>query len=146
MSLGKSQAHTDAVLGLLRGSNYTTLTTIYVAIIKTMPTDDNMTGAVETGYTSYARQGITEASGWNAISGSSPRSMTNNGVINFPTPGSNDSVNGLALCRTSTVNTLGTVGSSYEVHYFGLLNGGTQSINNGVPVSLAAGALTVSED
>lgn len=136
---GKSAYLEDKMLNWLKGTAFGTApTTVYVALLTTVPTADDGTGAVEVSGNAYARQAITTSSGWSSISGSgtSPHQISNGAIITFPTPTGNwGAVIGLALYDASTAGNL---------LYWSSIT--SQAINTGVVASLAIGALVVSDD
>jgi hypothetical protein len=123
-----------------------TIATAFVALMTTNPTIDDMTSAVETTYTNYARPSITNSSvGWNApANGSgSTRQITNKLALNFGTAGSGPvTITGFAVCQhvSTSITTAG------EAIYWNVLTGGNQVINNGNPVTAAVAALVINED
>lgn len=80
-SSDKTQYQKDAVLNGIIGATH------YVGLLTTNPSDDAMTGVVES---SLARQSIAATSGWGAISGSGvgPRSASNAAALTWPQPAS----------------------------------------------------------
>jgi len=127
---------------------------LYVALLSTNPSDNQMTGAVETPYTGYtaatSRQAIVSStSGWNAPSGTTAVSMTNAALITFPTATGAGSITGGALCgdNTTAITTQVTFGATGTVTpgsmYWNSFT--TQTVNNTNPVTIAIGALTLSE-
>ncbi len=145
MSKGKTTAHSDAILGVLKNTSAAGQATWYVAIIKAMPSADDMTGATECSYTSYDRASIA-STGWSGPSGTTPRTLTNTADINFPqATGADSGLYGIAICKHAddAGYPLTTAG---EVVYFGDLSGAPISIASGNQVKIAAGNLTISED
>ena len=147
---GKTIAQSDAVLNLIATNTAPTApgATLYVALLHTNPTSDDMTGAVETTYTNYARQSIASSSvGWNAPAtlSASIREITNKLLLTFPTAGAtgDTGVNGFAICKTNGTSAVTVAG---EVLYWGALTGAPKVINAGDPVSMAAGAVVLTED
>lgn len=63
-----------------RNVAWTPPTTVYVALFNTLPAGDG-TGGVEVSGGAYARQAIT----FGGATGGSPTSITNSGLIQFPT-------------------------------------------------------------
>src|SRR5207245_7914543 len=81
-------------------------TTVYVALFTTAPADDG-TGGSELSRNTYARVAITTSSGWSAISGTSPRQISNSGVVTFPTPtGSWGTITAIGIYDASTAGNL----------------------------------------
>src|SRR3972149_1846600 len=56
---GKTQAQTDAVLNVLRGTNITAPANVYVGLFSVNPADDASAGTELTGAGGYARQAVT---------------------------------------------------------------------------------------
>jgi len=84
---GKTQAQTDAVLNVLRGTNITAPANVYVGLFSVNPADDASAGTELTGAGGYARQqvafGAPEADTGNV------RKISNTGLITFgPATGS----------------------------------------------------------
>ena len=119
---------------------------VFVALLTTNPSDDSMTGAVETTYTNYARPSISNSStGWNAPATGSgtTRQITNKLSLNFGTAGSGPvTITGFAVCKTGAT----AITTAGEALYWNVLTGGNQVINNGNPVTAAASALVINED
>jgi hypothetical protein len=112
--------------------------TTYVALLTAFPTDNNGTGLVEVSGGAYARQAITSATGWSAVSTSaSLQQMSNSAAVNYPT----------ATAAWGTV-----IGFAI----YDALSGGNllyaaplaanQTVNNGNTFSFLAGALVIQED
>lgn len=124
-----------------------TQATVYCALLTTNPTIDDMTSAVETTYTGYARAAITNSSvGWNAPANGtgSTRQITNKLALNFGTAGSGPvTITGFAICKTSGGTAVTVAG---EALYWNVLTGGNQVVNNGNPVTAAIAALVINED
>lgn len=78
MAGSKTNAHSDSVLNVLRGSNITAPANIYIALFTAAPGEAG--GGTEVTGGSYARQVITFA----APSGGNPRSISNTAQIDFP--------------------------------------------------------------
>jgi hypothetical protein len=76
---GKSQAHTDAVLNVLRGSAVAGVTP-YVGLFSVAPADDNSAGT-ELGGDGYTRQAITF--GAPATDAGNVRKVANTNLIQF---------------------------------------------------------------
>lgn len=145
---GKSIAHSDDCLNWLRGTAFPTVpASTYVALLHTNPTSDDMTGAVETTYTNYARQAIASSTaGWAAPStqSASIRQTSNAALLTFPTAGAtgDTGINGFAVCQ-SLATAITTAGQAL---YWGTITGAPKVINSGDPVSMAIGALVLTED
>lgn len=108
--------------------------TIYIALHTADPGEAGSAVTNEANYTSYARVGVTKATGW--TDGGS--SFTNSGLISFPqcTGGSN------ALTYGSIVTTASGAG---QIIYSGAL-GATLNVANLITPQFAIGAITVTED
>lgn len=110
-------------------------TNVYVALFTAMPTQAGA-GGTEVSGTGYARQAISAASGWGAISGGTtgPWSIANAGTTNFGNAGSAwGTVLGFGIYDASTSGNL-----LYVANF-----GSSVIISNGAPVSFAAGAITI---
>lgn len=150
---GKSVTYSTALLTAYRTRPATPLAqftaSAYVALLSTNPSDNNLTGAVETPYTGYtaatSRQTIANStSGWNAPSGTLAVTMTNASTLTFPTATGAGSITGVALCGdNTTVITTGGSGGAGTAYWNSIT---TQTVNNGNPVTINAGALTLSEN
>lgn len=151
---GKSDTMADLVLNMLAAGTFPSVSnvpaTTGVALLHTNPTDDSGTGSVETTYTNYTRMTIVSTStGWNApVDGTGEtRVITNKLLITFPTAGAtgDTGINGFAITFHTTVAG-GATTVSGEILYWGSITGAPKVINASDPVSIAAGALTISED
>lgn len=143
---GKTYSFCDGLLTAFRGTQLPAITAnTFVALMTTNPTVDDMTSAVETTYTNYARPSIASStSGWGApASGTgTTRQITNSLALNFGTAGSGPvTITGFALCQH-----VATALANAECYYWNVLTGGNQVINNGNPVTAAIGALVLNED
>jgi len=147
---GKSGSFSTAILTAFLGTQVPAIVgTTYLALLHTNPSDDYMTGAVETTYTNYARQSIVSTStGWNTPGPGTgtTQSMTNKLLLTFPTAGAtgDTGINGAALCQHLAT----AITTANEVYYWGLISGAPKVINGGSPgdpVSVAAGAWTQTE-
>jgi hypothetical protein len=108
---------------------------VYVALFTTAPADDG-TGGTEVSGGSYARATIVRSSGWSAISGTSPRQISNAGTITFATPTANwGTIVAIGIYDASTVGNL---------LYWNTIT--SQVINTGVVASFAASALVITDD
>lgn len=148
---GKTVSLCDSVLNWLLGTAFpAAIATQNVGLLHTNPTDDNnMTSGVETTYTNYARQTIAGSSvGWNAPANGTgtTRVITNKLLLTFPTAGAtgDTGINGFTLEKTTSTAT--AITAAGEVLYWGAIAGAPKVINASDPVSIAAGALTLSED
>ncbi len=144
---GKVEAHKDAVLQLIRGTAWTTLSNEYIALLHTNPTDDDMTTgtpAAETTYTNYVRKTVgTIGSFWGSPedqTSGTVRRVRNAAVFNFDTCGATgDTLNG--FCVASHVSSaLSSVGL-----YWNSITGAPKTVNANDPVSIAQYALVVTE-
>ena len=117
--------------------------TFYVALLTTNPSDDTGTGLVEvstTTWTNYARVGVTRAStSWNAPAGgtTSPQTVSNAAAVSFgtATTTANVTVSGFAIYDAATAGAL----------WFWSAFTTAPIVQNGDPVSFAAGALVVDQ-
>jgi hypothetical protein len=144
---GKTNAMTDNVLNWFLGTVFPTVpANVFIALLTTAPTLDDMTSAVETTYTNYARPSIVSSSvGWNAPAAGSgtTRQITNKLALNFGTAGSGPvTIVAFAICKTVST----AITTAGEALYWNTLTGGNQTINNGNPVTAAIAALIVNED
>ena len=78
---GKTQAQTDAVLNVLRGTNITAPANVYVGLFSTNPANDASAGTELTGAGGYARQQVTF--GAPATDTGNIRKISNTGLITF---------------------------------------------------------------
>lgn len=150
---GKSTTYSTSLLTGLRTRPNPALSqfvaTAYAALLSTNPSDNTLSGAVETPYTGYtaatSRQGIVSStSGWNLPSGSAAVTMTNAALLTFPTATGAGSITGVALCgdNVTAITTGGSLTGAGTAYWNSI---STQTVNNTNPVTIAAGALTVSE-
>lgn len=148
---GKTYAWSDLVLNCLAAGTFPSVTNIpattFVGLLHTNPTVDDMTGAVETTYTNYARQSIASSSvGWNAPANGAgtTRQITNKLLLTFPTAGAtgDTGINGFTLGKTLST----AITTAGEAIYWGSITGAPKVINASDPVSIAIGALTITED
>lgn len=140
--MGYAQALRDDILNWFRATAFPTVpATFYVALLTTNPTDETGTGLVEvsTGtWTNYARQGIASlAANWNAPSGTAPRQISNVNAINFGTATTtgNVTVTGYALYDAASAGTFWSWAAFSP----------SQIVQNGDPVSFAAGAFVINQ-
>lgn len=107
-ALAKTAA--DRFLGWLKGTAYPAVpTTLYVALLTTNPTTNSGTGLVECSDTGYARQPITAASGWSAISLNADNvhdQISNGAALTFPAASAGYTVVGVALYDAVTAGNL----------------------------------------
>ena len=98
----------DQLLNWLKGAAFAASpATLYVALYTANPTDANASGTEVTG-NAYARVAITSATGWSAIvaaGAGTGDSITNGGIVTFPTPtpAGWGTVTGFALYDASTL-------------------------------------------
>lgn len=128
-------------LNWMKGTAYPTApVTTYVALLTTLPTDNNGTGLVEvtTTGTAYARQAVTSSTGWSAVSTSgSLQQMSNAAAVTYAAATANyGTVVGVAVYDAVTAGNL---------LYFAPL-AANQVVNNGNTFSFLAGALVIQED
>lgn len=133
---GKSTYLEDKMLNWMKGTAFGTApTTVYVALFTTAPADDG-TGGTEVSTGSYARVAITTSSGWSAISGTSPRQISNSGIITFPTPTASwGTIVAIGIYDASTAGNL---------LYWNTIT--SQAIATGVVASFAASTLVLTDD
>lgn len=129
--------------------------TLYVALLSTNPSDNQMTSAVETPYTGYtaatSRNAIASStSGWNAPSGTTAVTMTNNAALTaFPNATGSGTITGVALCgdNSTAITTQVTFSATGAVTagtmYWNSIT--SQSVVSGNAISIASGALTLQE-
>lgn len=130
----------NARLNWLRGTTYPAVpANVYIALLTTLPTDNNGTGIAEVSGGAYARQAVaTATTSWPAPSTSGSLQQTNNtNAINFPTATANwGTIVGVAIYDAVTAGNL---------LYFGALTA-NQVVNNGNTFGFLVGQLTVQED
>jgi hypothetical protein len=136
---GKSQYLEDALLNWMKGTTFpSALSTVYVALFTTAPTDDAGTSAVEVSGGSYARASITTSTGWTSISGapSAAAQISNSGTVTFATPTANwGAVVAIGVYDAST---------SGNLLYWNTIS--SQTINSGVVASFSVNALVLTDD
>jgi hypothetical protein len=130
---GKTQAHTDSVLNLLRGSGISAITP-YVGLFSTAPANDASAGTELSG-SGYARQSITF--GAPATDTGNVRKIANTNTITF----------GPASADWSAAVAFGVFDASSggNLIYWDSLTA-SRTILNGDSGQFAAGALVVNED
>lgn len=141
--MGYAQSVRDEILNYyFRGGAAPTIpATYYVALLTTNPTDETGTGLVEVStanWTNYARVGVASGSAqWNAPSGTAPRQISNVNAINYGTATTtgNVTVTGFALYDAASA------GNFKDWAAFSP----SQIVQNGDPVSFAAGALVINQ-
>ncbi len=128
MAGSKSNYWEDAVLNLLRATNITAPTTIYVGLMTAAPGETGPGTEVTGG--AYARTAVTFAA-------PAAGQVSNSAIVNFPTPSAGwGTVVGWGLFDAATVGNM--------LYYSDQTP--NKTINTGDPVSFAASALVVSED
>lgn len=129
--MDKSDFLENAMLNhVLRNTPYTPSTTIEVYLFTTLPVEAG-TGGVEVSGGSYARQTVTFAAASGGV-------VANQGAITFPQATAPwGTVQGLGLYENS--------GAGAHLLYFGDLTT-PKTVGAGDQLSIASGALTVSED
>jgi hypothetical protein len=141
--MGYAQALRDDILNWFRGTAMPSVpATLYVALLTTNPSDETGTGLVEVStsvWTNYARQSVASSTAaWNAPSGTVPRKITNANTLSYGTTaitGAAPTVTGFALYDALTGGT-----------FWGWAPlSSSKVINNGDPVSFAAGALELDQ-
>jgi hypothetical protein len=126
-------------LNWMKGTTYPAApATTYVALLTTMPTDNNGTGIAEVSGGAYARIGVTSSTGWSAVSTSgSLQQMGNAAAVTFTTATANwGTIVGVAIYDALTTG---------NMLYFAPL-AANQVVNNGNTFSFLAGALVIQED
>lgn len=126
-------------LNWMKGTTYPAApATTYVALLTTLPSDNNGTGIAEVSGGSYARVGVTSSSGWSSVSTSgSLQQMSNAAAVTFTTATANwGTVVGVAIYDAAT---------SGNMLYFAPL-AANQVVNNGNTFSFLTGALVIQED
>lgn len=130
-----AQTKKTQILNIHKGVNATALATEYVALYITAPTDADGSGT-ECSWTGYARQPITTATGWSAITNGTPSSISNANDINFGTVaglGGTITINGWALYDA--------LSAGHEQDY-GTFSPGIV-VQNGDTVTIKAGQLVI---
>lgn len=128
----------DQLLNWFKGTNFVASpATLYCALYTANPTDANASGTEVSG-NAYARTAITSATGWSAIAAAGAGtgdSITNSGIVTFPTPTGAGwgTVTGFALYDAVTVGN--------EVVWAALT--ASKVINAGDTVTFAIGALAI---
>lgn len=127
-------------LNWFRGTTYPAVpANLYIALLTTLPTDNNGTGLVEVTGGSYARVTVAASTAqWGAPSTSGSLQQTNNtNAITFTTATANwGTIVGVAIYDALTAGNL---------LYFAPL-AANQVVNNGNTFSFLAGQLTIQED
>ena len=126
----------DRMLSWFKGTTFTAApTTLWVALLTANATTNTGTSLAEVSGSSYARQSITSASGWSAISQNADTihdQISNSAVITFPAVTTTGyTVVGLAIYDAVTAGNLlmtqsvtsqaVAVGNSYQVAIGGLI-------------------------
>ena len=130
----------DQILNWIKGTAFVGApVTLYAALYTASPTDAAASGTEVTG-NAYARVAITSSTGWSAITDGGAgvgSSMTNTGVITFPTPTAAwGTVIGMALYDAATLGN--------EVIWSALT--ASKVINSGDTVDFAVGAIAIAVD
>ncbi len=131
---GKSQAHTDAVLNVLRGTSLTAPLAIYVGLFSAAPANDGAAGTELAG-NGYARQAVTF--GAPVADTGNVRKVSNTNVITFG-PATADWLQAVAFGIWDAA-TLGNL-----LYWDSLTT--PKTVQNGDKAEFAAGALVVKED
>lgn len=127
----------DQVLNWMKGTTFAAApATVYVALYTATPTDANASGTEVTGGT-YSRKAVTTSTGWSAISGSGPHTISNAGTIDWTTT--------LPACTLVAFAVYDASSAGNEL-FWGPLTGQPISVNAGDPTSFAAGALVINID
>jgi hypothetical protein len=128
MAGSKTDFHEDAVLNTARGTTLTNWTP-YVGIL-TATSNGETSSVTEVSGNNYARQSVT-------FGAPSSGAMTNSGLITFPTPsGSWGTPTGLIVADAV---------SAGNIRYYSDLSNSPGAIASGNTVTIAIGALSVSE-
>ena len=131
---GKSQAHTDAVLNVLRNVAVSAVAQPYVGLFSAAPANDGV-GGTELSGNGYARQAVT-FSAPQADTGN-VRKIVNSGVITFgPASGNWAQAVAFGIFDASSAGTL---------LYWDVLTA-AKTVESGDSAQFAAGALAVKED
>jgi hypothetical protein len=126
----------NRVLSWLKGSTFTAApATVYIALWTTAPANDGTGGTeVTTSGTAYARQAITTSTGFSAVSGTNPETMTNANTITWAAATANyGTVVGASIMDASTGGNL----------LWNVTLGASQTVNSGSTASIAAGAMSI---
>lgn len=131
---GKSQAHTDAVLNVLRGTNIVAPAGVYVGLFSAAPANDGASGTELAG-NGYARQQVTF--GAPAADAGNVRKVSNTNTITFG-PATADWLQAAAfgIWDAATNGTL--------LYWDNLTT--AKTVQNGDSAQFAIGALAVKED
>ena len=131
----------DQLLNWIKGTTFVAApATLYVALYTAAPNDASASGTEVSG-NAYARVAITSSTGWSAIAAAGAGtgdSITNAGIITFPTPtpAGWGTVTGFALYDAVTVGN--------EIVWAALT--ASKVINAGDTVSFAVGAISIAFD
>jgi hypothetical protein len=130
----------DQILNWIKGTAFVGApVTLYAALYTASPTDAAASGTEVTG-NAYARVAITSSTGWSVIAAGAAGtgdSITNAGIITFPTPTAAwGTVLAMALYDAATVGN--------EVVWAALT--ASKVINSGDTVSFAVGAISIAVD
>lgn len=130
----------DARVNWIRGTTYPTVpANFYIALLTTMPTAQDGTGAVEVTGGAYARQAVASGTAqWNAVTTSGTAEQTKNtNQISFTQATANwGTILGIGIYDAS---------SGGNLLWFGTLTS-SQTVNSGFTFVIAAGNLVIQED
>jgi hypothetical protein len=131
-----SQYLADARLNWFKGTAYPTApANTYAALFTAMPDPTNASGTEASGG-AYARAAIA-SSGWSALTGTNPTSISNSGVLTFTTPTASwGLITGVCLFDASSSGDLLELNTLSSAQY----------VNAGAIVSFAASSLAIQED
>lgn len=136
----------------LRGVAFTATggATLYLALL-TNSTNDTSVAEVASGagYTSRIAFTATtsqcfQKTGSTGDADATTPSLSNINSISFSATGTIAGIVGIAICTSATLS--GTISSDTSMLYYGDLNGGSVTLNNGQSITFAAGAITVTLD
>lgn len=136
----------------LRGVAFTATggATLYLALL-TNSTNDTSVAEVASGagytsriaFTATTSQCFQKTSSTGDADATTP-SLSNINSISFSATGTIAGIVGIAICTSATLS--GTISSDTSMLYYGDLNGGSVTLNNGQSITFAAGAITVTLD
>lgn len=136
----------------LRGVAFTATggATLYLALL-TNSTNDTSVAEVTSGagytsriaFTATTSQCFQKTSSTGDADATTP-SLSNINSISFSATGTISGIVGIAICTSGTLS--GTISSDTSMLYYGDLNGGSVTLNNGQSITFAAGAITVTLD
>lgn len=134
---GKSTTHTDAVLNVLRGTNITAPTTVYVGLLSAAPANDGVAGTELSG-SGYVRQAITFSAP--TTDAGNVRKIANDALVTFG-PASAD----WASATHFAIFNHATNGLAANYLYWDALTT-AKTVQNGDRGEFAIGSLVVKED